>query len=327
MKNDLGKIIIGNSLVFYPEIKEYFDLRYPGLIVKKSRITAGEHKLELILKHLSTSRDSTCEDIAKKEHENNKFISSLLKTTTDNIREFIDENLIPQKLIKETGKKKIRNHYVVTYSLTLFGILYAIHLFSKKENPSEIICNLEKNYSSELPKIFGMFKKFEKVIGNEFEKFLGFDKIGEKIQPTEDQTPHEILDEFIPQMHNYYDVGINENDLIPDQISFFIYNHLKENLVEYYNEIRNTDYKKYCKNEKIPKIKKPKGRIRKTGEIIELPDMFRNTWNMNNAEKKWIEIINSDPKIKKWYSALVQKAITLNKEKNKKLKKIKVMLN
>ncbi len=326
MKHEMLKPYTGNSLIFYPGIQEYLDMKYPGAVTKTPRTSTGEYKLKLILEYLSTKKNSSCEKIAMVEYQNTKSTSKL-KTITDNVRNFIDDNLIPLKIVKETGKEIIRNHHVATYSLTLFGILYTIHLFSKKENPSKIICNLSKEYSSELPKIFGMFKKFEKIIGNEFEKFLGFDKIGEQIQVTEDQTPVKVLDEFIPQMHNYYESGIVENDLIADQISFFIYNNLKENLIEYYNELRDNDYQKYCKKNKIPKIKKPKGRIRRTGKIVELPDMFRNTWNMNNAEKKWIEIIHTNQEINDWYKDLLKKAIILNQKKSKMLEKVNMILN
>ena len=184
---------VGNSLIFYPGIKEYFDASYPRAITKKPRTANGESKLKLILKYLSTKKNSTCEEIAMSEDQNNKRNTRLLKTITDNVRKFIKNNLIPLKIIKETGKKRMGNHHVTTYSITLFGILYTIHLFSKEDNPIEIINNLAKEYSYELPKIFGRFKEFEEIIGNGFEEFLGFDSIGKIIQVTKTMYQKEFL--------------------------------------------------------------------------------------------------------------------------------------
>jgi len=327
LSKEITKPDVGNSLIFYPKIKDYLDTKYVRVVSENPQKEKGNKMLEVIVEFLTTKKNSTCEKIAESNYQNNPNSDTRLKTITDNVRKFIKNNLIPLHIVKETGKEKVRNHNIARYSLTLFGILYTIHLSSKKEDRTRIIRNLSQEYSNELPKIFGRLKNFEKIIGKNFEDFLGFDEVGKTIQISEHNISSWILDEFIPQMHKHYEAKVEGNDLVADQISFFIYNNLKKNLIEYQNKIGEKEYETYCEKNKISESKKPKGWNTRTNEWIELPDRHRSTWNFENAEKKWIKLINSNLKIKLWYEDLVEKAISQNQEKNKILREVKNSLN
>ncbi len=56
MKHEMLKPYTGNSLIFYPGIQEYLDMKYPGAVTKTPRTSTGEYKLKLILEYLSTKK-------------------------------------------------------------------------------------------------------------------------------------------------------------------------------------------------------------------------------------------------------------------------------
>src|SRR5689334_3404436 len=129
----------GDWLAKYPNIVREMDEIYGGPEYKKQANPKGRNALFFILDYLSKKRKSTCEDIAKKESDNNPNLKRKIKSITDDVRKFIQINLIPRRLVVEDGFKKKYNKKVVAYSLTPFGILYSIHLLAKKQNDETVI--------------------------------------------------------------------------------------------------------------------------------------------------------------------------------------------
>ena len=153
---------------------------------------------------MSKHKKSTCEEIARYEFEKNISTKRLLKSITDDVRKNVENNLRKLGLVKMQGFRKIKRRHAKVYSLTPLGILYSIHLFGKlqwKEN-HEInfvhIQNIAKEYSDTLPKIFGKFKLFEKILGKNFESILitPFNRMTKPDKPPEIFVPF-LLREYV----------------------------------------------------------------------------------------------------------------------------------
>ena len=175
-----GAINAPPSLADVNQIFNYLDQRYgtPDKDKKSLKKSNGEYKMRLIIEFLSSRKQSTCEEIAKNEFDDKISTTRKLKSITDVVRKFVKNHPRNLRLVKLDGFKKGKKKYAKTYSLTPLGILYSIHRFGKlkwqedhKINYTHIR-NLAIEYSDTLPKIFGKFKLFEKILGKDFEDIV-----------------------------------------------------------------------------------------------------------------------------------------------------------
>jgi len=309
------------------------DLRFGGPEINKPKKENGQYMLRLILKYLSYRKQSTCEEIAKEEYEKNIQTKRKLKSITDDVRKFIKNNLIWTELVYPDGFKKVYNKQVQAYSLSSVGILYSIYLFSNMrldkygDNLSELsivtsgptqadidllseeigkhiddsvqepidlnlIRSLAKEYSHVLPKVFGRFKLFEKMIGKDFELtliYIFFNLFHRRDSDIPDID--EMLSEYAIQ--NYWRRELTKNgpwELIAEQISLVFYANLQSDIEDI---LHSRDFQKWSErnNKKEPTKKED----------------FRKIQNM--AKKIWLEIMDDDKKIKKWYMDFVKEAV------------------
>ena len=110
LSKEITKPDVGNSLIFYPKIKDYLDTKYVRVVSENPQKEKGNKMLEVIVEFLTTKKNSTCEKIAESNYQNNPNSDTRLKTITDNVRKFIKNNLIPLHIVKETGKEKSGCH-------------------------------------------------------------------------------------------------------------------------------------------------------------------------------------------------------------------------
>ena len=96
------------NLKSYPFLVKELDIIYGGPKFKQKRLPKGRKRLIQILKHLSIYKNSTCKDIAKIEWDNDLSTKVKLKSITDDIRKFINEKLIPKRLVITKEPKKNR---------------------------------------------------------------------------------------------------------------------------------------------------------------------------------------------------------------------------
>jgi len=77
------------------------------------------------------------------------------------------EGLRKKRLVMEDGVV-LKSKYTKKYKLSIFGVFYALHLFSDSRHKS-IMTILAKNYQSLLPYIFGKWDFLQKELGREIE--------------------------------------------------------------------------------------------------------------------------------------------------------------
>jgi len=289
--------------------------------------------IRLILKYLSFHRQATCEEIAKDEYEKNIQTKRKLKSITDDVRKFIKNNLIFTELVYPDGSKKGRKQQVQAYSLSPVGILYSIYLFSNlridewedqfsglsivTSGPTQadidslseeigkpiddsvqepinlnLIRSLAKEYSHVLPKVFGRFELFEKKIGKDFELtviYPFFNLFHRRDSDIPDIA--EMLSEYAKQ--NYWRSELTKNgpsELLAEQISLVFYVNLQSNIEEI---LHSRDFQKWSE-------KNNKKESTKTEDYKKI---------LNMAKQIWLEIMDDDKKIKKWYMDFVKEAV------------------
>jgi len=265
------------------------DLTYGGPSHNKTATVKGRKALGHILEYLSASKQASCEDIAKDEYEKNPNAERKLKSIIDDTRKFINKNLIPRLIIEADGFKKKYNKKVKTYSLTPFGILYSIHFFSTSEKITRIINNLEKEYRSTLPKVFGKFSVFKEIFGKEYLDVIGLQGIADNtLNKHLFGAPADILANFV-HLSSWAWLG-DPVFLVGrwgNQISLLVYTSIISHL--YYTamiESRDTD------GDDIVVTKK---------KILDF----------------WKKLNEMDPELEKWYMEFVKEFIS-NNEKEKK---------
>jgi len=256
---------------------------------------AGRAPLFLILDFLSSHKRSTCKEIAKyeilKEKKQRKE-----KSVTDDLRKFIQGNLIPRRIVKEDGFKKTYNKNERAYSLTPFGILYSIHLFSTQKNISDIINNLSIEYINVLPYVFGKFPFFKKTLGKNFLKIIDLKRISDgKFFPIWNFTgPIDSVTSFVD---SGFGAWRGDPYFLPgrwiSQISLCIYNNLLADLFR-------------ASIDKHLETGKDKQSIMK-----------------ETMESFWSALSKEDPQVKIWYSDFVKESIEANKERKKGLAQMK----
>jgi len=299
--------ISANRLVELPLVFKYLDKRYGTQDIKEPKKKNGEYAIRFILKHLSYNRNSTCKEIAEAEHE--KYIHSKkqpkLKSITDDVRKFVYDNLIPSELVYEDEPKIEGNKHVKTYSLSPIGILYSMYLLGNFRKTDEfgmpgydllkidrnLIKSLGKEYSETLPKVFGRFELFEKILGKDFVSFLiiPFTAIYDLERA---DIPHErfLLTDHILTSYEFlfaprFNTQMDVHKFIAEQISLIFYVHLEEALI-------------YPLREKIDEDSNFRN---KNGTA-----KYRES--LNQAREMWIQIMNEDRELKKWYDIFLKDA-------------------
>jgi len=239
-----------------------------------------------------------------------------LKSITDDVRKFLKVVLIPLSIVKISGTKKEYNKNVEQFSLTPFGILYTIHLFTLTKEGKvpdddsfddydlKMIRNLVKEYGFLLPKVFGRLSVFENIIGKNFEYAIGLLGINYQFGGASLPIDTHLLNESIEFL--YLDKSRQKKpigDRLAEEISFLIYNNLLENLEIY--ERKSLKQTRKLKEKSLEKLHKKAQR---------------------DARAKWKKIIKSDPKIKKWYYDFIDSAINHYKIKKAEIIKLQSLL-
>jgi len=311
--------ISANRLVELPLVFKYFDKRYGPPDITEPKKKNGEYAIRFILKHLSYNRNSTCKEIAEAEHE--KYIHSKkqpkLKSITDDVRKFVHNNLIPSELVNEDEPKIEGNKHVKTYSLSPIGILYSMYLFGNLRETADLemvvfevdesskidrnlIKGLGKEYSETLPKVFGRFDLFEKILGEDFISFLImpftaiFDlEIDEGVPHKEFLLTKHVLSTyeflFAPRFNTQMDV----HKFIAEQISLIFYINFEEGLI---HPLRD--------------------KIDKGSNFRNKNDTARHRESLNQAREKWIQIMDEDKELKKWYNTFLKDATLAKKNES-----------
>src|SRR2546428_8471113 len=101
---------------YYNKIN-YLDKRYGGPKKTSPNRSNGEYAMRQILQFMSTHRRISCEDIAQEELDKNPSHRRKLKSVTDDIRKFIQNNLLPAKIALDDGFVRRSNKRIQTYSL------------------------------------------------------------------------------------------------------------------------------------------------------------------------------------------------------------------
>jgi len=302
--------VFASTLEELPMVLKYLDRRYGTHDIEDANKTNGEYALRFILKHLALHKESTCLEIAKAEHDRtpqSQKKQRKLKSITDDVRKFIKYNLIATQLVYKGEPKKIANKHIETFSLSPIGILYVIHLFANVRSTDDMffeiivtsdidekfIRKLGNEYSQRFPKIFGRYKLFKKILGKDFEKYIiesfieilsGWSKgVGipnERFLLTDYILTHFLFTSKIRKVH----------DLIAEQISLLFYVHFEEGLV---NALRN-------EIEEDPKFRKK--------DVT-----YKHRESLNQAREKWIQIMDEDRELKKWYATFLKNATIAKK--------------
>ena len=270
------------------------DITYGGPFHNKKTTIKGRKTLGYILEYLSASKQAACEDIAQDEYKKNLSAKRKLKSITDDTRKFINKNLIPRLIIEEDGFKKKYNKKVKIYSLTPFGILYTIHLFSKSNEITQIINNLEIEYQSTLPKVFGKFSVFKEIFGKEYLNVIGLQRIADNTLSEHLFTsPVIILGDFV---HQSSGVWLGDRIFLMNrwgnQISLMVYTSILSHLLR-------TALSEYMR----------------TGEdaVTVIKKKISDFWEKLNA---------TDPEVEKWYLEFVKEFISGNEKQRKDVSEI-----
>jgi len=269
------------------------------------------HQALIILKYLAEHKCSTCEEIAQFEYDNNTSSKRRLKSITDDIRKFVNHNLIPSQLVLLDQPKKKYNKQVKTYCLSPVGILYCLYLFGHFRIPdesdftffdmseleSDFLRNISKEYSSMLPKVFGRFENFEKIFGEQFlsvvtDSILAIYNIEFEGIPAEEF----ILPNYVLSTFDFISGGKfrGPQQLIAEQMSLIFYIHLEDSIKRYlWSKEGDLDFEK-TRNMSPEEANQYYKEKNKTST-----DRYRE--ELKDAKELWTKLMNEDKKIKKWY--------------------------
>ena len=289
------------------------DLRYGNPSNDKLKKN-GQQTIRFILKYLSYHKQSTCEEIAKKEFDDKIQTKIKLKSITDDVRKFMQNNLLWAQLIHEDGFKKVRNHHIQTYSLTPVGILYALYLFANlrldvreirigqeyQKIDSKFIRSLAKEYSHVLPKVFGRFEIFEKVIGDEFET-IATSPLGRMFSQPDPWTvadPDVMLTEYA--MYDFWSSELTKNgphDLIAEQISLVFYANLQSSIEDM---VRHRSFDEWARKQFKNNNPEQENKEQTQERYKEIEKI---------TKEKWMVIMDGDKKLKKEYQDFVKMVV------------------
>jgi len=161
----------------------------------------------------------------------------------------------------------------------------------------DLVKTLGIEYSETLPRVFGRFELFEKILGKGFESFLinpfmaVFDSERVVVPNAESLLTDHVLTSYeylySPRFNSIRDV----HKFIADQISLIFYIHLEEAIV---NTLR-------YKIDEDPKFRNKDG-------------TYKHRESLNQAREMWIQIMDEDRELKKWYDTFL-KNVTRAKRK------------
>lgn len=301
------------DLYDYPQIEGYLDGRYGGPNVTEPKKSNGQYIFRHILLQLSNKKQTTCEEIAKTIYQNEITSKRKLKSITDDVRKFIKNQLLSLFVVEENGAKQRYNKSITTYGLTIFGILYVIHLFNIRNslgNNSKMIRKLANEYVETLPKIFGRFNAFKDILGEDFEYIIDVSAIPQDIGRIRIEGAVAQLSEiteFLPATNSSNKNGL---DHIADQISFIIYNEMLDNIELHFRRQDRTKVISHQQNNKTEYTHKEK-------ELLE---------HYKRARQAWKKILKSDAEIEKWYLNSLNLAIKQYEKRMKTATKIQRLL-
>lgn len=337
-----GAINAPPSLADVNQIFNYLDQRYGNPDEKSLKKSNGEYMMRLILQYLSYHRQSTCEDIAKFEFDKKISSKRKLKSITDDVRKFIKNNLRNLRLVKLDDYKKMSRRYAETYSLTPLGILYSIHLFGKLKwrKNHEInyihIRNLAKEYSETLPKIFGKFELFEKILGKDFEDILivPFSRIINPDKPPEIFVPFLLREYVFSVFLQKVDQDLNKPFQIFGEVFnedgyevHYRYKFLAEqiSLVFYSYLLGSIQFSLSKKDETIKELMKFESEAFGKKGFDENLNMLKKAEKHRQqlfalAKKKWLKLMDEDKELKKWYNEFVEEVCESKRKEHLEIK-------
>lgn len=152
------------------------DLLYKSPDYRGQKYIKGRDLLYDIIDELTKNRKITCKEIAESQIRKKRKRTD--KSVIDNVRKFIQNNLVPRRIVQEDGYKIIHNRKEQCFSLTPFGILYAIHL-----NIENVIENISLTYKETLPKVFGEYEFFKSIFGKIIIGILGIKILADTGRP------------------------------------------------------------------------------------------------------------------------------------------------
>lgn len=284
----------------YPYLLRDLTRTYGGPPLKKFLEKRGRRMLIDILKHLTNQKQCTCEVIAQEKFNKIRKEKRKLKSLTDDVRKFIQKNLIPRRVVVVDGTKKVYNKDVTVYSLTPFGILYSIHFLSRNKKDDRIIRKLSVSHKDTLPKVFGMFPNFKKKLGYKFIVITGLRQIAEigdgRLYNFSTTPPEALLDLVRDYNRGWSGAKSSYSDRWETQISLMVYCNI---LYYFYNKA----FREHMNNWNFNHI---------PFEVI-----FNNLWN---------DLIDSDPEIRKWFSQFFKQAIQAYKKRSNDVRVMKSWL-
>lgn len=281
----------------YPFLMKDLDNRYGGPSYNKKAPLKGRNMLIHVLYYLSIHKQQTCEHIAEKKYNDERESKVKLKSVTDYVRKFIENNLIPRRIVKEDGFEIKYNKKVSTYSLTPFGILYSIHLFSKDSDT--ILNNLSRTYKNDLPNVFGKFDLFKKKLGKNFLKIIGLQQIaeaGDTMTSLISTTPPEALMDLTRDTSiSWSGDRITDSNRWTKQLSLMVYSNI---LSYFYNKSLNLEY------------------------TIRFQKMDR----LQILRGFWEKFLEGEEDIRKWYFEFIEKAVVAYTRREKGISEMRSCL-
>jgi len=313
--------VSANRIVELPMVFKYFDKRYGTPDISEPKKKNGEYALRVILKYLSYHKRSTCDEIAQDEYNRNLSSRRKLKSITDDIRKFLKNNLIVSELVFHDEPKKKYNKQVETYSLSPIGILYSMYLLGNFRKTNDfgmdgydllkidrnLIRSLGKEYSETLPKVFGRFELFEKILGKDFVDIMiaPFIAIYDLERPEVPITKLLLTDHVLTSYEFLYPHRFNTimgvHKFIAEQISLIFYIHLEDSILKNIQD-QNDDFEKLLTMDDDESKKYYENRS-KNGTA-------RYRESLNQARNKWIQIMDEDKELKKWFNNFLKDATT-----------------
>lgn len=314
------------SLLQLPSFFRYFDKRYGKPDLENPKKKNGQYALRLILRYLAEHRASTCEEIAQFEYDKDVSTKRKLKSITDDIRKFVNQNLIPWQLVLFDKPKKKYNKQVKTYSLSPIGILYCLYLFGNFRTPddseitffvddeleSDILKNISKEYSFMLPKVFGRFELFEKIFGKDFLSVV-IHPLTEiyDTQIAEIPASQFLLKNYVLSTFDFINARrFNVPDqLIVEQISLIFYINLEEGIEHYL--LSKESHKDFEKTMNMTSEEANKFDKEKTKNLTE-----RHRQRLKDIKILWIKIMDGDKELQKWYSDFLSQVVAVKKNEH-----------
>lgn len=311
------------SLLQLPSFFRYFDRKYGKPDLENPKKKTGEYALRLILKYLAEHKASTCEEIAQLEHDKDLSTKRKLKSITDDIRKFVNQNLIPSQLVLHDTPKKKGNKQVKTFSLSPVGILYCLYLFGKFSPPdeswgtmyvqdemeSDALKNISKEYAFMIPKVFGRFELFEKIFGKDYLSLV-IDPLFAIFNTEIEDIPDSpfLLKNYVLSTFDYFNAKRfrNPHQLIIEQLSLIFYINLEDSIENFlYSQDFHKDIEKTRDMDPGERTLFHEEKNKNSGD--------RHREKLKETKVLWNKIMDSDKELKKWYSEFLREVVAVKK--------------